>query len=570
MKWAVLSIALVGVALSLVVALWPGGDAASPSLADYRALRAAQKSLPASIASIEALAAGDGAVAWQACVLAGHAHAAAGRFARGAEFLARALALRATSALQLEHATLLEAAGDRPAAKDAWEELLPRSEAVAAIQRLETDPERLARQLVAAGRPSAALPLVSPPANDAARLTRARALLALSRAAEAAEEYSRVLAATSWSDTTVRIEYGRALERAGQADAALSVYRGAGSSGAFREGSLLETLGRSREAADAYRRSSDPEALWRAARLLEALGEADEALAVYRILASGASRARDDALLRVVQLERNAGRAAAADEAASGLPAAFLWILGKPVPSVVPASSAHPSSPSVLRTAGALLASHGMPWAEVELDFALRTADPAARLAIGTWYAENAAPRQAFLVGAPLLAEAPSRDAARLAYPLAWIEIVERWSSIYGVDKYLVLAVIREESNYLATAVSSSRALGLMQLLPSTGTWIAESKLGLRVESEAFFFDPENNIRLGTWYLSYLLDLFDGDLVRAVSAYNGGNGNVTRWTEAAGAVQRADVPGALVSTETREYLVKVLQSWLAYRELYAA
>jgi soluble lytic murein transglycosylase len=108
-----------------------------------------------------------------------------------------------------------------------------------------------------------------------------------------------------------------------------------------------------------------------------------------------------------------------------------------------------------------------------------------------------------------------------------------------------------------------------MQLLPSTAKWIAESKCKLRYTDD-LPFDPDANVRMGTWYLSYLIGLFDNDVVRAVAAYNGGNGNVERWTAAAKATRRADVPGALLSIETREYLVKVLDSWLRYRQLYSS
>lgn len=566
-KWIALPLAALGAALALSTLFLPN-RAPMPVVKAYEELATARRGLPSTLNDVERIAGGEDAVAWQACLIAGRAHAAAGRFTLGAEFFGRALELRTSPAVQAERATLLEAAGDRNAAKTAWEKLLPRQDAVAAIQRLEADPYRLARLLVQAGQPSAALPLVTPPATDVARLTRARALAALGRASEAADEFAAVLA-TPLSDASIRVEYGRVLEKAGQASAAIEAYRSAGAAGAYREGLLLESLGSYREAADAYRRSSDSEALWRAGRLLEALGDAGAALGVYSLLASGTSRARDDAQLRIVQLLRSAGDPDAAARAADSLPPAFRWVLGSYTSvAFAPAQKPAPTSP-VVRAADRLLKQVGFEWTVVEFDFALRSADTATKLAIGDWYVAHGAPRQAFLIGTPLFAASPSHDAARLAYPLGWMDIVERWSSAYGVDKYLVLAVIREESNYLTTAVSSSRALGLMQLLPSTGTWIAESKLGLRATGDAFFFDPETNIRLGTWYLSYLLGLFDGDVVRAVSAYNGGNGNVTRWTAAAGVTERADVPGALASTETREYLVKVLNSWLTYREIYA-
>jgi soluble lytic murein transglycosylase len=154
----------------------------------------------------------------------------------------------------------------------------------------------------------------------------------------------------------------------------------------------------------------------------------------------------------------------------------------------------------------------------------------------------------------------------RVGLPAGLEESVRKWASEYGVDPLLVWAVMREESGFSATAISSSGARGLLQLLPSTARWIAEEKLGIPYHEE-WLNDPDYNIRLGTWYLRYLLDQFGGRVAWAVAAYNGGPGNLRRW--AAGVENPADLPAHLLSPETREYLVKVLNAWLMYRELYA-
>ncbi|MCX6098924.1 MAG: lytic transglycosylase domain-containing protein [Candidatus Bipolaricaulota bacterium] len=571
MKWIALPIVLVGAALALAALLLPGGDTASSALAGYESLRKAQAGLPQTIAGLEDLAARDGAVGWEARVLAARAHAAAGRFAEAATFLRRALELRVTTALRAELGTMLEAAGLRAEAKAEWEKLLPKTEAVLAMMRLEPDAVRLATLLVGAGRYADALPLVTPPATDAARLARARCLAGLGTTGEAASEFARYLEKHS-GETAVRIEYGRVVERAGDSAGALQIYRGVGAAGAYREGLLLESLGRIQDAVGAYQRSSDSEARWRAARLLESMGDAEGALKIYEALASGTHRVRDDAALRATLLLRDAGHADQAAGLADKLPAAFEWILGSYVPAKRSGSTSGTVSSSVagaLRVADALAKRGDAEWAASELDFALTSADTAGRIAVGEWFAAHNDPRRAFQIGSELLPKDAARAVAKLAYPRAWWANVERWSSTYGVDPYLVLAVIREESNYLPTAVSSSNAGGLMQLLPSTAKWIAESKCKLRYTSE-LSFDPDANIRMGTWYLSYLTGLYDKDVVRAVAAYNSGNGNVDRWTAAANVTRRADVPGALGSIETREYLVKVLNSWLIYRELYAS
>ncbi len=570
MKWIALPIVLLGAAIALVAVFLPGGDSAAPALAGYEALRKAQAGLPRTMDALDELAERDGALGWQARIAAAHAHAAEADFAGAADLLRRALELRATTALRADLGTMLEAAGLRAEAKAEWEKLLPKADAVDAMLRLEPDAVKLATILVAAGRYADALPLVTSAVTDAARLARARALAGLGKSSDAAAEFVRYLESHK-AETSVRLEYGRAVERAGDSAGALQIYHDAGAVGAYREGLLLENVGRIGDAVVAYQRSPEGEAHWRAARLHESLGDVDAAIKIYKTLAEGTHRVRDDAALRAVVLLRVSGKASEAATLASGLPAAFRWILGSYAPPTLAAAVPGDLTASVagaLRAADALAKKGRLDWAATELEFVLADADVAGRLEIGRWFADHGDARRAFQIGSEILPKAPSRDAYELAYPEAFTASVERWASTYEVDPYLVLAVIREESNYLPTAVSSSNALGLMQLLPSTAKWIAESKCKLTYTAE-LPFDPDANIRMGTWYVSYLTDLFD-DVVRGVAAYNGGNGNVERWTAAAKVTSRADVPGALVSVETREYLTKVLSSWLWYRLLYTS
>jgi soluble lytic murein transglycosylase-like protein len=93
-------------------------------------------------------------------------------------------------------------------------------------------------------------------------------------------------------------------------------------------------------------------------------------------------------------------------------------------------------------------------------------------------------------------------------------------------DPGLVLAVMHVESRYDTFAVSPKDAMGLMQLLPSTGEWMA-AKLGLRWEGPQTLFDPTANVRLGVAYLRELADRY-GSLHTALSAYNWGPGHIDR------------------------------------------
>jgi soluble lytic murein transglycosylase len=139
----------------------------------------------------------------------------------------------------------------------------------------------------------------------------------------------------------------------------------------------------------------------------------------------------------------------------------------------------------------------------------------------------------------------------RALYPLRYVDEVREWATTRGLDPALVAAVIRAESRFHPDAVSSRGALGLMQIMPETGRWIA-AQIGLS-EVEPLC-DPELNLRLGTWYLRNLIDRFD-DVESALMAYNAGPATVERWRE-----QHSDP-----FPETRAYVHRVLASVPVYR-----
>jgi len=560
---------LLGIILGFSVLLFWTTPAPPPEVGDYQRLWQARDRLPATLHELESLATREDGLGWQARVIVGRWHATHGAPDTAVTHLRSALALYATSDLRVELALALEASGRAAEALPEWERVLPRKEAVQAVLRLETDPVRVASVLNKGGAPSEALAVLSKAGGPHAALERARALVTLGRRHEALAEFERYLAAAP-QDAGAQLEYGRALERTGDLNRALAAYHGAGAAGAYEAGLLLETLGREDEALAAYRQSAEPEAKWRAARLLEGRGQTSDALTLYWELARGSHRVRDDAALRAHLLHARRGETTKATEAAKLLSPAFAWILGLPHPSPTRVADPAPVSSPAVVVANALLqefpGEDGRRWAEVELGIASTRGSAAERIAVGEWHASQDDWRNAFRIGSSVLSTLACSRAYRLAYPLAWWDTVLRWSSAYGVDPYLVLAVMREESGFLSTAVSSSDARGLMQLLPSTARWIAEEKLKVPYR-EADLARPEVNIQFGTWYLGYLLREFEGDTAKAVAAYNGGPGNLRRWTSG-GIASPGDLPALLRFTETREYLAKVLNSWLTYRWLY--
>ena len=144
-----------------------------------------------------------------------------------------------------------------------------------------------------------------------------------------------------------------------------------------------------------------------------------------------------------------------------------------------------------------------------------------------------------------------------VAFPKPFSSQVLKISQEYGVDPNLVWAVMRQESLFDVYAVSVSNAKGLMQLIDSTARWVA-NKEGINLID---VYDVETNIRLGTAYLKYLMDFWNGDMVRVIASYNAGENRVK------GFIQYKD-PYVFIETipisETRNYLQRVLYNYYIY------
>ena len=154
--------------------------------------------------------------------------------------------------------------------------------------------------------------------------------------------------------------------------------------------------------------------------------------------------------------------------------------------------------------------------------------------------------------------------AVRMVYPLRYEEYIEEYSNRYGLDKYLVMSVIKAESNYVYNA-HSGVARGLMQITDSTADWIAD-KLGYEFERDDIE-NPETNIDMGCFYLRYLLDYYDDDLQLALAAYNAGMGNVNKWL-ADSRVQNKSLIESIPFYETERYLNKIEKGIKIYQKLY--
>ena len=130
------------------------------------------------------------------------------------------------------------------------------------------------------------------------------------------------------------------------------------------------------------------------------------------------------------------------------------------------------------------------------------------------------------------------------------------YSEEFDLELALVYSVIKVESDFNDKAISKSGAVGLMQILPSTGKWIA-GKLGVEFDNETLF-SPEQNIKFGCFYLRYLFNKFD-DLDSVICAYNAGEGKVLDWIEG-GKLKKDKID----YQETKNYLEKVSHYYRLY------
>ncbi|MCR8643745.1 lytic transglycosylase domain-containing protein [Paenibacillus sp. N1-5-1-14] len=153
-----------------------------------------------------------------------------------------------------------------------------------------------------------------------------------------------------------------------------------------------------------------------------------------------------------------------------------------------------------------------------------------------------------------------------LLYPIHYKEEIKKHATTYNVDPLLVAAIIRVESNYKPNETSKKGALGLMQLMPETAKWINE--FGRLSGSMDKVMDADFNIQMGSWYVNFLLNQYNGDMVMAVAAYNAGQGNVKKWimngvwdgTEK----NSVQIPYG----ETRHFVQRVLYYYHKYYKLY--
>ena len=375
-------------------------------------------------------------------------------------------------------------------------------------------------------------------------------------------------------------EAARALEAAGERDEAAQLYiliatryprGGFGQRAAFRAGIVPYLQGAYVEARKAWRAAA-ARAVWAEARAQALLWAAKASLALGE---TAAAQADLDAAVRAAPLSFDRLRA----QELGGRPRSF-----KKPPSSVRrwlglseaawAGIDHRLRSDLRYRRGMALLAVGLRDAGLAELKALRNAYwslPAhlARLAMllddpATRHLSIAAAERALILTGTSPLEAPP-ELARLAYPADYADLVRVEAERNGLDPRLLLALIRQESRFNPTATSYADARGLTQVIPPTARQIAR-RLGVwdfRMES---LYQPYRSIAFGAWYLAEQVRRFDGDLLAALAAYNGGPGNARRWR------RLTDDPDIFVESihldQTRNFVRWVMEQYAVYRALY--
>jgi soluble lytic murein transglycosylase len=157
------------------------------------------------------------------------------------------------------------------------------------------------------------------------------------------------------------------------------------------------------------------------------------------------------------------------------------------------------------------------------------------------------------------------REILRIIYPIAYWDLIQKYSEQNSLDPFVVAALMAQESTFVANIRSPAKALGLMQLEPTTARQYAR-RLGL-VYSTKLLTTPESNIRIATAYLADQLQDF-GKMYLVLAAYNAGDGRVHRWMQERLDLPQDDFIDDIPFYETQGYVRKILATAEEYRRLY--
>lgn len=547
-------------------------DGSDPVIEEYRLLDEARDRLPAlsAIAELETIIASrpHSPAASEAHLALARYYASTGDPAAQDEYR-EAIGLENSVGLRLELAIWLEGRGEVDAAYDEYALLLPRyPQAFRDMRRVGTDSLQTARDLMDAAYYSDALEELRGLEEPAAVPIRGQALSGLGRHEEAASLFDAWLSIHP-EDVDARMGLARSLAAQELRDEALELYETVDSPESTLAQAELWTVEDPSRAISLYLECELPIALWQATALLEAQGRLTETIPLYVELGGSRTKWADDAAYRVHILADRLGESAARQWAHDWLtndqPNYFaLRLGGEWTPPV--GLPLRPSGRIVLSKTEALEAMGEEVLGYRELTLAARFDRRAEAQAA---YAQALSDR-GHLLEAQRIAETllwklprPPLSLWRLAYPQPYSREVRASAEEFDLDPLLLWSVMHTESRYDPEALSSARAQGLMQIIPSTAEWAAESA-GFEF-TPLDIYDPDANLRMAAWYVRWLLDYFGNDLELAVTAYNGGPGNVNAWNDQV--TNRDDYFRWIGAGESREYVNLVMTTYHVYQEL---
>ena len=163
------------------------------------------------------------------------------------------------------------------------------------------------------------------------------------------------------------------------------------------------------------------------------------------------------------------------------------------------------------------------------------------------------------------VARAKYWDDVDLRFPIVYSRQVKKNAQLRKLDPAIVYGLIRRESAFDQNARSPVGARGLMQIMPRTGKQIAR-ELNEKWHSKNNLYDPDVNIRYGTFYYKKLLDRFDGHFALAAAGYNAGPHRVKRWLPDDGPVSADIWIETIPFKETRKYVAAVLAYAIIYQQ----
>lgn len=155
------------------------------------------------------------------------------------------------------------------------------------------------------------------------------------------------------------------------------------------------------------------------------------------------------------------------------------------------------------------------------------------------------------------------QDDIELRFPLLYRDVIEDKATRHGLDAGWVYGVVRQESAFVPDARSGAGALGLMQLMPTTGR-LTGRRLNVPVNGTHALLDVEKNINLGAGYLREMLDRYRGNQVLATASYNAGPNRVSDWFQEDASLDAEIWVETIPFNETRDYVKNVLAFTTVY------